>query len=159
MIGYLVEHCAQWWQRHIVEGFPPEADGLQATKDLLGKLWSVKTEEVAEVPLDRARSLRQQRAELQAEAKRIDTDLTAVENAMRLLTGEAEFARVGNKNAWSWKQNGNFAPKRFRDENPELAEKYTRMVEAIDTERLAADHPLTYASYRARVLRVPAKEL
>ena len=61
--------------------------------------------------------------------------------------------------AWSWKANGAFAKKRFREAEPELAAKYTRTVEEIDTDALAAEHPEIYTKFRARVLRVPTKEI
>ncbi|MFI9026385.1 YqaJ viral recombinase family protein [Streptomyces sp. NPDC053560] len=157
MCEWLVDYCGQWFERHVVEGLPPEADGLEATTDLLGKLWSVKPEAIAEVDLAKAKELRARRADLKARETALDEELRTVENEMRLLTGENEIAKADGRPAWSWKQNGAFASKRFRQEQPELAAQYTHMVPAIDTDRLKADHPKTYADYRARVLRVPEK--
>ncbi|MFJ3100301.1 YqaJ viral recombinase family protein [Streptomyces sp. NPDC086835] len=159
LIGYLVQHCGDWYQRHVVEGFPPPADGLEATKELLGRLWVAKPEDIVEVDLERARALRAQRARLTDQIKALNTELTTVENEMRLMAESAEIAKVGNAVAWTWKQNSTFAPKRFREEQPELAAKYMHTVEVLDTDRLKADHPTVYRQYRARQLRVPAKEL
>lgn len=159
MVGELIDFCGQWYQRHIVEGFPPPADGLEDTKNILGLLWHAKADDIVEVDLAKAKDLRARRADLREQAKTVDNELTAVENEMRLLTGEAEFAKCGNSTAWSWKQNGTFSSKRFREEQPELAAQYVRTVEEIDTDRLKTDHPTTYEQYRARMLRVPTKEL
>ncbi|WP_433856742.1 YqaJ viral recombinase family protein [Streptomyces kronopolitis] len=157
MVGYLVDYCGSWYQRHVVEGFEPPADGYEATTNLLAKLWSVKAETIAEVDIAKAKALRARRADLKEQEKALASDLRTVENEMRLMTGENELAQAGGKPAWSWKANGTFASKKFREAHPELAAEYTHTVEAIDTDRLKADHPETYDEYRARVLRVPAK--
>ncbi|MFH8577200.1 YqaJ viral recombinase family protein [Streptomyces zaomyceticus] len=159
LIGYLTETCGGWYQRHVVEGYPPPADGLEATKELLGRLWTAKPEDIAEVDIDRARALRKQRADLKGQIDALETALTTVENEMRLVNEAAEVAKCGKSVAWSWKQNGNFSPKRFREAHPELAADLTTLVEALDMDRLKTEHPDIYTEFRARVLRVPAKEL
>lgn len=155
LIGYLVDHCGRWFERHVVEGFPPPADGLEATTDLLAKLWSVKAETVAEVDLAKAKELRARRADLKARAEALAEEQRAVENEMRLLNADCEVAKAGGKVAWSWKANGTFAAKRFAAAEPELAAQFTHLVPAIDTDRLKAEQPDIYDRYRARVLRVP----
>lgn len=159
IIGHLVEFCGDWYQRHIVEGFPPPADGLEATKDLLGRLWEVKADDIVDVDLAKAKELRGRRADLKARAKELDDQITAVENEMRLMTGSAELAKCGSKTAWTWKQNSTFAAKRFREEQPEAAAKFVRTVQELDVDRLKAEAPDLYRQYRARRLVVPAKEL
>jgi putative phage-type endonuclease len=159
MIAYLVGYCGDWYQRHVVEGFPPPADGLEATKELLGRLWQAKTGDVVEVDPEKARGLRAYRANLREQIKKLDNELTTVENEMRLISESAEIAKVGKSVAWTWKQNGTFAAKRFKTEKPEMAKEYTTTVEVLDVERLKTEEPKTYEQYRARVLYVPAKEL
>lgn len=157
MIGYLVDYCGTWYQRHIVEGFPPPADGYEATTNLLAKLWSVKAETIAEIDVAKAKELRARRAELKEREKTLADELRTVENEMRLLTEDHEVAKAGGKAAWSWKANGTFASKRFTEAEPELAAAYTHLVPALDLDRLKAEEPAVYDRYRARVLRVPAK--
>lgn len=159
LIEELFRFCGEWHQRHVVEGLPPAVDGLAATTELLARLWDVKPEAVTQVDLDKARDLRARRAALVEQIKALESDLTTVENEMRDLAGAKEIVKTDRHLAWSWKQNGNFAPSRFKKEQPELAAKYTRLVEAIDTDRLKEEHPDIYRKYRARVLRVPTKEL
>ncbi|WP_019548520.1 YqaJ viral recombinase family protein [Streptomyces sulphureus] len=157
MCGWLVDTCGRWYQRHIVEGLPPEADGLEATTELLAKLWSVRPEAIAEIDLATAKELRARRAGLKARSKELAEELRTVENEMRRLTGENEVAKSDGKPAWSWKANGAFASKKFRDAEPELAAAYTHMAPALDLDRLKEEKPDIYAKYRARVLNVPAK--
>ncbi|WTW95465.1 YqaJ viral recombinase family protein [Streptomycetaceae bacterium NBC_01309] len=157
MIGYLVDYCGQWYRRHVVEGFPPLADGYEATTELLAKLWSVKADTVAEVDLAKAKELRARRAALKKREEEVAEELRTVENEMRLLAGDCAIATAEGQPAWSWKGNGTFASKRFAEAEPELAAAYTHMVPAIDIDRLKADHPEKYDAFRARVLRVPAK--
>ncbi|MFF1834146.1 YqaJ viral recombinase family protein [Streptomyces sp. NPDC058231] len=157
MVEYLVDYCGRWFQRHVVEGFEPPADGLEATTDLLAKLWSVKAETIAEIDVAQAKELRARHADVKAREKAIKEELRLVENEMKLLTAENEVAKAGGKPAWTWKGNGTFASKQFTEAEPELAAAYTHMVPAIDIDRLKAEQPEKYATYRARVLRVPAK--
>lgn len=156
LVEELFRYCGEWYQRHVVEGFPPEVDGLKSTTDLLARLWECKPEEVAQVDLTVAKDLRAQRAALKAQIKELEEEVRVVENRMRDLTGESGVAMVGQAKAWSWTP-GNFAPKRFREEEPELAAEFTHVVEDIDLDRLKAERPDVYTRFRARTLRVPAK--
>ncbi|PWI09742.1 endonuclease [Streptomyces sp. NWU339] len=159
LIETLIDVCGRWYQRHIVEGFPPSADGLEATKQLLGRLWEVKAGEVVDVPLDKARKLRKRRASLVEQIKALEDERTTVENEMRLINEAAEVVQVGNKVAWSNKQNGTFAEKRFREKHPDVAAQFVKTVEVLDVDRLKAERPDLYTKFRARILRVPSKEL
>ncbi|MFF4385553.1 YqaJ viral recombinase family protein [Streptomyces sp. NPDC001552] len=157
LIGELIEHCGAWWQRHIVEGFPPAADGLEATAKLLSGLWTAKPEEIARVDLAEAARLRAEFFALEAEEKKLQARMTTVKNAMRLLSGEAEFVEADGRPAWNWKANGTFKSAVFAKEQPELAARFTRQVEALDVKELAAKEPGIHRKYLARVLRVPEK--
>lgn len=159
LIEELFRFCGEWHQRHIVEGFPPAVDGLESTKDLLARLWECKPEAVAEVGLDTARDLLARRKSLKEQIKELESQLTTVENQMRDTAREAEVVTADGKQAWTWKANGTFASRRFREEQPELAAKYVRTVEEIDTDRLKAEQPETFAKFRARVLRPSGKAL
>ncbi|MGW7710920.1 YqaJ viral recombinase family nuclease [Streptomyces sp. NPDC054771] len=157
LIEYLIDFLGRWFQRHIVEGFEPPADGLESTTALLSKMWSVTPETVAEIDVAKAKELRAQALDLKAQAKKVAEELRTVENTMRLLTGENEVAHADGKTAWSWKANGSFSTKKFAEAEPELAAAYTHMVPALDVDRLKAEQPEKYAAYRARVLRIPTK--
>ncbi|MET9122938.1 lambda-exonuclease family protein [Streptomyces sp. NPDC004528] len=153
----LADAVDRFWHDHVLTGIPPKADGSQAAAELLARMWEADEETAVEVDPVEALLLNQRRRELKEAAGRLDDELTEVENRMRQLAGAAEIATVGGKPVFTWKANGQFAHARFRAAQPELAAEYTHMVPAIDTVRLAADHPTTYRTYRARVLRSPSE--
>ena len=155
LIEHLVTYCGDWWQRHIVEGTPPPPDGSKATTELLAHLWDVRPDATAEIDPVEHMILTERRRELKARLTADGEDLVEVENQMRAALGDAEVALIGGRPVYTWRQNGNFASARFRDAEPELAAQYVHMVPAVDTERLAADHPEIYRKYRARRLVVP----
>jgi putative phage-type endonuclease len=160
LVQHLVQWTGDWWQRHVVEGEEPPADGLPGTKDLLAHLWDVKAESVTEVAVEQARNLRRREKALSEAIDRAQRRLEEVQNSMRLLARENEIVHTpGRRVAWTWKQNGNFAPSRFAKDHPELAQQYAVTKTGIDTKALAKDHPDLYRKYRARVLRVPSKEI
>ncbi|MGW1796863.1 YqaJ viral recombinase family nuclease [Streptomyces sp. NPDC001984] len=157
LCGLLADAVDRFWHDHVLTGLPPKPDGSQATTELLARLWDAREESAVDVDPVEAMLLKQRRRELKEEIAELGDQLTAVENEMRALAGDAEVAVIGTKTAYTWRQNGQFAPTRFREAEPELATAYTRLVPAVDTERLAADHPEIYRKYRARVLRVPSE--
>ncbi|WP_406501518.1 YqaJ viral recombinase family protein [Streptomyces sp. NBC_01590] len=159
VIEHLLDYCGTWYQRHIVEGFPPPVDGLKTTKDLLGRLYEVKPEVIAEVDLTKARNLRRRRAALKAAINRADQKLRLIENTMRDTSGPAEVAKVGAGTAWTWKQNGPLSESEFRRVYPEIAGECTKTVEVLDLDRIKDEHPEEYAACRGRRLYVPAKGL
>lgn len=156
IIAQLVETCGTWFRRHVVEGTPPPADGLEGTTALLARLWDCEEDAIAEVGVDEAIRLRAEYQKRKQAVKDAADELRLVENKMRLAAGANEVVKANGVPVWSNKQNSTFAPKRFAEEQPELAAEYTRMVPAIDTDRLKDERPDIYRMYRARQLRVPA---
>jgi putative phage-type endonuclease len=154
IIAELVDHCEQWYQRHIVEGFPPPADGLEDTTILLSRLWDVEPEAVAEVDAAKAQQLLAEHERTTAAAKVAADEVRRVENEMRLIAGANEIVKADGQIVWTNKQNSTFAPKRFREERPDLAARFTHTVEALDMERLKAEEEVVYRQFRARQLRV-----
>ncbi|MGC9540223.1 YqaJ viral recombinase family protein [Streptomyces sp. UG1] len=157
LIEHLVEYCGDWWQRHVVEGAPPPPDGSKATTQLLAHLWDAKEDATAEVDPVEALLLKQRRRELKEQITSLGEDLDEVENQMKAMLGEAEVALTGGRTAFTWRANGTFAAKRFREAEPKLAAEYTRLAPAVDIERFKADHPEIYRKYRARRLHVPTE--
>ncbi|MGJ3559015.1 YqaJ viral recombinase family protein [Streptomyces sp. INA 01156] len=79
IIGELVEHCEDWYERHIVEGFPPPADGLEDTTNLLARLWEVKADAVATVEVEKAKQLLADHASLTEKVKAAQDEVRLVE--------------------------------------------------------------------------------
>lgn len=157
IVEELIGHCEGWYERHIVEGFPPPADGLEATTNLLARLWEVREDAVVDVDADKARALLEREERMSARVEAAKEELRKVHNEMRLLAGDAEVVRAGGKTAWTNRQNSTFAPKRFHAAYPELAARFTHQVDALDMDRLKAEAAEEYRLCRARQLRVSKK--
>ncbi|MGV4984569.1 YqaJ viral recombinase family protein [Streptomyces sp. NRAIS4] len=157
LCGLLADAVDRFWHDHVLAGLPPKPDGSQATTELLARLWDAREEATVEVDPVETMLLKRRRRALRQEITVRDNELTEVENQLRANAGDAEVATIGGRVAYTWRQNGQFAAARFREAEPELAAQYTHLVPAVDTERLAADHPEIYRKYRARVLRVPSE--
>ncbi|WP_084963307.1 YqaJ viral recombinase family protein [Thermoactinospora rubra] len=158
LIDHLVKVVSDFWHNHVVAGVPPEPGDLESTGELLNHLWDVSAdsvklftpEEVAE-----ADKLLARREEIIRERKKLKRELGAVENKLKARLGDAEIALAPGRELYSWRRNGNFAPKRFREAHPDLAAAHRRQVDALDIEAIKTHHPDEYRAHRARVLRVP----
>ncbi|MGW8374290.1 lambda-exonuclease family protein [Streptomyces sp. ODS28] len=155
LVAHLVELVGEFW-RHVQERTPPPADGSPATADLLAHLYEVRPDAVTVADPDEVEPLLDELAALKTREQQLADERRLVENRLKTLAGEAEVVRCRDEVAFTWKQNGPLSAKRFRAAHPVLAEQYTRSAPALDTARLAADHPETYRAHRARRLIVPS---
>jgi putative phage-type endonuclease len=150
-----VTGMARSFYQRVLDGNPPPVDGSQAVTDLLATLWPGRADAAKVIDPTDAAPLLAERERLAAEAKALTERAAEVGNLLAMLLGEAEEAVWDGETLFTRKQNGVFAPKRFTQAHPDLAEKYTHLVPAIDTKALAADHPDIYRAFRARVIRIP----
>lgn len=153
----LADAVDEFWHQHVLTGIPPKPDGSKATAELLARMWQAQEDATAEVDPVEATLLLARRRELAARAAELGGDLDTVDNRLRALLGEAEVALIGGRPSYTWRQNGTFAAKRFREAEPELAAAYTRLVPAVDLDRLKTERPEIYRQYRARRLVVPGE--
>jgi putative phage-type endonuclease len=152
--GDVTAMARSFWQR-VLDGSPPPVDGSEAVTDLLATLWPGKPDTEKVVSRDMSAGLLARRTALKSDIAALKEQLDEAENRLAALLGEAEAAVWDGETLFTRKQNGGFSPKRFTAAHPDLAEKYTHLVPAIDTKVLAEDHPDIYRQFRARVLRVP----
>lgn len=157
LIDHLVAITGDFWETVVdPDATAPPIDGSDAAADLLAHLWETTADAMATVDPAVVLPLAVRRADLKRQIADAVAELQLVENRLKDLLGPHEIGVDDQLNPLvTWKQNGQFAAKRFREAEPELAAEYTHLVEAIDTKRLAAERPDTYRRYRARVLRVP----
>lgn len=154
LIADVVAMEREFWRR-VQDGDPPPVDGSDATTGLLAALWPAQ--EGAEIVLapGEAADLLERRERLSAEAERLAAEIAATQNELKAMLGDAEIAVREGQPVFTWKRNGNFSPRRFRQEHPDLAEKYTvYTTPSIDTAALKASHPDIYRACRARVFRI-----
>ncbi|WP_164543639.1 YqaJ viral recombinase family protein [Streptomyces mobaraensis] len=154
LIEHLVALVGEFWQR-VLDRTPPPVDGSEATEDLLGHLYKVKPDVVTVADPAEVLPLLERRRELTARERRTADELREIDNRLKAVAGEAEVVKVQGRVAFTWKQNGPLAEKRFVAAHPELAAQYTHSVDALDTKRLAAEHPDEFRAHRARRLVVP----
>lgn len=156
LIGHLVQLVSEFWHEHIVAGVPPEPGDLPSTDELLSHMWEVTADsvklfgpaEIAEVDPLLAR-----RQEIRDEAKALDRELGGIENSLKARLGDAEIAIGPGRELYSWKRNGNFAPRRFSEAHPDVAAQHRKNVDALDVGSLKASEPDLHRAFRARVLR------
>ncbi|MFE6742304.1 YqaJ viral recombinase family nuclease [Streptomyces tubercidicus] len=157
LVGHLVEIVGRFWQK-VLDRIPPPADGSEATRELLAHLYDVAPGSVTVADPATVLPLLDQRASIKAREQQVADELRLVENQLKTAAGESEVVKAAGVTAFTWKQNGTFAAKKFADAHPDLAAQYTHRVDALDTKRLAAEHPNLFRKFRARRLVVPAKK-
>lgn len=156
LIDHLVQRVEEFWHEHVVAGAPPEPGDLAATDELLSHLWDVKADSIRLFTPEEAAEadkLLQRRREIVAERKTLKRELEGIDNKLKARLGDAEVALAPGRELYTWRRNGTFAPKRFREAHPDLAAQHTRQVPILDIEAIKTDHPDEYRAHRARVLR------
>lgn len=157
LVEHLVALVGEFWQ-HVQNRTPPAVDGSAATAELLAHLYEVEPDAVTLADPAEVLPLLDQLAALKVREQQLADERRVVENKLKALAGTAEIVRCRDEIAFTWKQNGPLSSKRFRAAHPELAEQYTHLVPALDTPRLAEDHPAAYRAHRARRLIVPTRK-
>lgn len=110
-----------------------------------------------EFPLDYNSALQAIWTELQMRKARMLDDSKWCKLAQEKIWAESQGRPITLHGAQvaTYERDGNFARKVFEAEQPELTEKYTRIIatDALDVEALRRDYPKVYEAYRARTLR------
>lgn len=142
LITEMILQADHFWHEHVCTGIMPPVDGSKATADLLDFLWPESVEGGVEVPaelVDEWRLARDDRLDLERQAKAVKADEDRCANAIAALLQEADTATV--------------------DGVPVLTYRTQRRA-GIDRDRLTADHPDLAAAYATestfRVLRPAA---
>ncbi|MFI6055525.1 YqaJ viral recombinase family protein [Streptomyces violascens] len=153
LVEQLVELVGEFWQG-VLDGTPPAVDGSEATEELLGRLYTVRSDAVTVADPAEVLPLLERRRELKAREARVADELREVDNRLKATAGEAEVVKVQGTVAFTYRQNGPLSQKRFTAAHPDLAAQYTHRVAALDTKSLAAEHPDEFRAHRARRLVV-----
>lgn len=156
LITDVVEMEGVFWKR-VLAGDPPDVDGSAAVTDLLATMWTSQAEAERVVDPLAAGGLISSRQAIKEQIADLGSELAAVENQLKEQLGEKELAVAvgGDAPLYTWKQNGQFSEKRFRQANPDLAAKYETHIPVLDRAAIQANHPDEYRAARARVLRTP----
>ncbi|CAM5607873.1 hypothetical protein GCM10010329_17150 [Streptomyces spiroverticillatus] len=154
LVEHLVDLVGAFWQR-VLDRTPPPVDGSEATESLLGHLYAVRPDAVTVADPAEVLPLLERRRELKRREQRVEAELREIDNRLKATAGESEVVEVQGSTAYTFRQNGPLAQKRFIAAHPALAASYTHQVDALNTTRLAAEHADTVREFRARRLVVP----
>lgn len=158
LIGDVITMADGFW-RDVREGRPPAADAAESTTELLAQAWHPAEGTARVVTRDVIGPLlaaRDRGLEIAAEGEAMAGQAS---NQLRVILGDAETAIADDGTvAYTWKRNGQFSGKKFREARPDLAMKYTRLAPQVDVEAIKASEPDIYRQFRARVLRVRSGE-
>lgn len=154
LIEVLVDVSSRFWLDHVKAGVAPEWDGSDAaTQFLADRFPSATAGDVDVDPVERD-DIILTREKAAAAAKAAVAEENALKNRVRGLIGDADRLMCGDQEIATWRNTGQFSGKKFREQHPDLVAAYTHSVTtaAIDTVRLADEHPDVYRGCRARRL-------
>jgi hypothetical protein len=130
-------------------------DASERTGRILARMWEVDPGKVMTATAYQAqmvKSLRKVRGDLAEYAE----DVKRREHELQELMGDAEVLadpETGRPLA-TWKANGTFRESDFRASRSRVPARWQKTVRRIDTKAMAADDPVEYAKWRARVFRL-----
>lgn len=153
MIADLIEVERQFWHDYVLADVMPPAEPSEAYTDALAERFRLATEGTRAIDPETRSRLRAMRKQAEAAATYAEAGDTA-KNWMRKLLGEKTELRCGDTDIATWRQNGNFSAKRFRQDHPEIWDEHQVKVEEFDLDWLKTHRPDLYTQYRARTLRV-----
>lgn len=119
----ILDVAESWWEKHVEKQIPPDVDNTKLCQKVLGKLHK----RVQEKPLRAAtvgeKDLHEKIIEVKKQFKEIEKKKRELENRLRAAIGD----EPGIGGIATWKQSKNkrvFDKNSFRDEEPDLYEKY-----------------------------------
>lgn len=134
----LIRIGGAWWARHVIGREPPPLDGSAATAEAIGRLYPAIPELTADVAgvrhqISRLREIARLTAAMKAEAAGLRAEVQAA-------LGHAETGVINGEVACTWRQSSRrtLDQKRLREEQPALADTYTRST-PVRTFRLAGE--------------------
>lgn len=157
VIADLVDIAAEFWHDNVLGGAAPAADGSRATEAFLAERYPSFVGALAPVELDDwdADDIRGTYAGAQAEIKAAEAEKSRAQNRARQLIGESCHAvDTSGKVVATWNHTGKFDAGRFREDHPELAERFTKKIDVLDEHAVRKHDAALYTRYRSRVLLV-----
>lgn len=156
LIADLVQIGRAFWHDHVLTGHAPAVDGSAACTEFLQQHYpAVLADDVVEVDAA-VRDELVTAKEVTAQAEKDATEAHAeVKNRARRLIGDRERLECDGELIASWGHVDKLDQRRFKAEEPDLAQQYTRPVTRVelDVAALKTDHPDVYRAYRQRQLR------
>jgi putative phage-type endonuclease len=102
LIAGLVQIGAEFWQQ-VQNRTAPPVDGSEATRDLLHRLHPDGDAPAVVADATEVEQLLRQRAAAKTQAKAVEAELTAAENRLKAIAGDATEVHIRGQHAYSWK--------------------------------------------------------
>lgn len=153
IIADLIKVETEFWENYVLTGEMPPPEPSEAYTDALSERFRLATEGIRTIETETRSRLRAMLDQADAAATYAEAEDTA-KNWMRKLLAEQTDLRHGETVLATWKQNGNFSKKKFKQDHPELWEEHQVKVEEFDLDWLKEHRPDLYTEYRGRTLRV-----
>lgn len=122
----LLRVAARFWEQHVLAGIPPEVDAAPATADALTRRYAATVPELT-ADLGPLRNEIARIREIRHMVHDMETESAELENMVRAALGAAEAGVIDGEEAVTWRPHTRrrVDTGRLRDEQPQLAEKYT----------------------------------
>jgi len=126
LIQQLVEIERDFWERHVVQGIPPEMDGSPASTELVKRMYPLATRSKIDLP-SQAMKLVEEYERIKAELKPLEERKAELENRLKYMLGEHEEGRIGNVIV-SWKnvESKRIDTTRLKKERPDIYEQFLK---------------------------------
>lgn len=98
-LAYLIEHCQEFWERHVMQRIPPESDGHEATTEALKRLYPRENGSAIELPAS-FEPLVEQLATVKANINVLEAEERAIENSIKARIGEASYGILPDGTGW-----------------------------------------------------------
>ena len=126
MIRYIVEMEQEFWQKNILEGIEPEADGSDATTQYLAEMYPESNGQSVELPKE-AIDLCRQYDELSRELDNLKFLKSEAENRLKNMLGDNETGVVADRMIrWKQIQQKRLDSKLLKQEQSEIYERYAK---------------------------------
>ena len=121
----MIDEAARWWEKHIIQGEPPEIGGTKNSGD-----WLISRHPTGEGVRDATEDeirIMEEIISLKQQEKRLSDHRATAENALKSRIGESERIQFGKIRAtWKAQTSRRLDTKKLTKENPQLAEKYRK---------------------------------
>lgn len=159
LINYMVSKATAWWDEHVATGVMPALTASPAVDRFVAQRYPLGDGSTVYVDAEVWADLAARYQTAGQAVKDAEAAHEAVKTELRALAGSAEYVAVvddqGRERVVATLRNtARFAAGQLRQDHPELATKYTRVVETVDEDGLAADHPDIYRRYRGRQINI-----
>lgn len=126
VINDIINAEVEFWNDYIIKGQRPPANDSKASSKALNEYWTNTKPDVLTLEGEKV-ALFKGIVAIKEQMKELEKQLRVYQNQLKELMGEYEHAEVnGFKADWRLQQRTNFETKKFKEEHPELYERYKK---------------------------------